>query len=50
MNVAYWSKRFSGARRAQAVIGEVPDGRFIRAGSPPAQPLPAALPDNTALR
>ena len=50
MNVAYWSKRFTGARRAQAVIPEVPDGRFIPAGSPSAQPLPATLLDNTALR
>ena len=50
MNIAYWSKRFTGARRPQANLPELPDGRFVPTGSPAAAPLPAALQDNAAMR
>ncbi len=46
MNIAYWSKRFTGARRAQGAGLDAPGARPV-----PAQSLlPAALHDRTAWR
>ncbi len=47
LNVAYWGKRFTGARRAQAILTDAADQRFVPAGS---AAIPAPPAENAALR